>query len=99
MELNKNWSLNYLARRDVPEVLSGDIPAPAEGELVPSRLRRLMALKPNHGEAAIRWRIRIHGVPPGRYDRAAIIRAAGGCLVETIGEKVVSIEAARMMLG
>ena len=44
VELNKNWSLNYLIRRDVPEVLSGDYSRrrAAQGELVPeAELRRL----------------------------------------------------------
>ncbi len=100
--LNKNWSLNYLIRKDsgieFPEgfpKLSFD-PAgqvqtswcldPSYKNWLATRERYFVKLAPD-------GQLRISGVPPGRYDLVLrLYEQPAGCLVQTIGERVVTIE-------
>ena len=101
-ELNKNWSLNYLIRRDLgielPEgspTLSFDPAGPVQASWF---------LDPNHAawvatranyfvKLAPDGRLHISGVPAGVYDLVLrLYEQPAGCLVETIGEKVVTVE-------
>jgi thiol-disulfide isomerase/thioredoxin len=99
--LSKNWSLNYLVSR------SGgvDYPRDAEplsfafsGAIQPSWLRQpdfgyWRATRENYFvKLAEDGRLRICGVGPGTYDLVIqLYEQPSGCLVETIGEKVVPV--------
>lgn len=99
--LSKNWSLNYLVSRtsgvDYPndgEPLSFD----ASGPLQQRWLRQpdfdnWRATRENYFvKLADDGRLRISGVWPGTYDLVIqLYERPSGCLVETIGEKVVPI--------
>jgi uncharacterized GH25 family protein/thiol-disulfide isomerase/thioredoxin len=100
-ELSKNWSLNYLVSRSRgvgypqgAEALSFD----PSGPLNPAWLRQpdfqsWLPTRENHFvKLADDGRLRIHGVGPGAYDLVIqLYEQPAGCLVETIGEKVVPI--------
>lgn len=103
--LNKNWSLNYLIRRepsiDLPAELqetgfNPDGPVQASWFLDPrfsdwraARVNFFVKLAPD-------GQLRISGVPPGKYDLVLrLYEQPAGCLVETVGEKVVPIEVTR----
>ncbi len=100
-ELSKQWSLNYLVSRnrgvDYPEDAtplsfdaSGNLQAawlrqPDFQSWVATRLNYFVKLSDEGGLA-------IHGVDPGEYDLVLqLYEQPAGCLVETIGEKVVPI--------
>ncbi|HVA46332.1 MAG TPA: carboxypeptidase regulatory-like domain-containing protein [Pirellulales bacterium] len=99
--LSKNWSLNYLVSRtsgvDYPrdaEPLSFD----ASGPLQESWLRQpdfddWRATRENYFvKLAEDGRLRIVGVRPGEYDLLIqLYEQPSGCLVETIGEKVIPV--------
>jgi thiol-disulfide isomerase/thioredoxin len=99
--LSKNWSLNYLISRD----RGLDYPSEAKplsfsatGPLDTARLRQpdfdsWLATRENYFvKLAEDGRLRIHGVQPGVYDLVIqLYEQPAGCLVETIGEKVVPI--------
>ncbi|MEM9658145.1 MAG: redoxin domain-containing protein, partial [Planctomycetota bacterium] len=99
--MSKQWSLNYLISRD------RGVDYPSEGKplgfdgvgplqlawlrhddfqsWLSTRLRYFVKLSDD-------GRLRIHGVPPGEYDLAIqLYEEPAGCLVETIGEKIVPI--------
>ena len=100
--LNKNWSLNYLIRRDGGIALPDEFPKLSFDPADP--LQAAWFLDPN----ADSWRstrdhyfvklapdgqLRISGVPPGVYDLVLqLYEQPTGCLVETIGEKVIPVE-------
>jgi thiol-disulfide isomerase/thioredoxin/uncharacterized GH25 family protein len=101
-ELNKNWSLNYLIRRDAELKLPADYPtldvdpsAPVEGSwYLKPQFYSWLAARPNYFvKPSPNGDLRIHGVSPGKYDLVLrLYEQPAGCLVETVGEKVVSIE-------
>lgn len=99
--LSKNWSLNYLVSRSRgvgyprdAEPLSFDYSGPVQ----PSWLRRpdfgnWRSTRENYFvKLAEDGRLRISGVGPGTYDLVIqLYEQPSGCLVETIGEKVVPV--------
>lgn len=99
--LSKNWSLNYLVSRDQ----GVDFPADTEplsfdpsGPLKAAWLRQpdfqsWLVTRLNHFvKLSDDGRLRIHGVQPGQYDLVIqLYEQPAGCLVETIGEKVIPI--------
>jgi thiol-disulfide isomerase/thioredoxin len=100
-ELSKQWSLNYLVSRD----RGLNYPADAEplsfdpsGPLQPDWLHRpdfekWSATRENHFvKLAEDGQLKIFGVAPGEYDLVIqLYEQPAGCLVETIGEKIVPI--------
>jgi hypothetical protein len=100
-ELSKNWSLNYLVSRTRGVGYPGEaqpLTFDASGPLDPAWLRQpdfddWLATRDNHFvKLAEDGRLRIHGVPPGSYDLVIrLYEQPAGCLVETIGEKIVPI--------
>jgi beta-lactamase regulating signal transducer with metallopeptidase domain/uncharacterized GH25 family protein/thiol-disulfide isomerase/thioredoxin len=100
-DLNKNWSINYLVSRS----RGVDYPANAQplsfeaaGPLQAAWLRQpdfqsWASTRENHFvKLAEDGRLRIHGVAPGEYDLVIqLYEQPAGCLVETIGEKVVPV--------
>ncbi|MEX0585570.1 MAG: TlpA disulfide reductase family protein, partial [Pirellulales bacterium] len=102
VELNKNWSLNYLIRRDAPHQLPDDVAAlsfdpsgPVESAwFLDSKVYSWLATRTHYFvKLTPDGEFRIHGVPPGTYDLVLrLYEQPSGCLVETIGEKVVPIE-------
>lgn len=99
--LNKNWSLNYLVSRsrgvDYPsdaEPLSFDPSGPLDATwLRQPDFQNWLATRENHfAKLADDGRLRIHGVRPGVYDLVIqLYEQPSGCLVETIGEKVIPL--------
>lgn len=98
--LSKQWSLNYLVSRspgiEYPEEqpLSFD----PSGKLQPAWLRQpdfqsWIKTRQNYFvKLSDEGRLQIHGVEPGEYDLVIqLYEQPAGCLVETIGEKVVPI--------
>lgn len=98
-KLSKQWSLNYLVSRerslaDEPSSLSFDPSGPLEPEWLrrtdfpvwmSSRLNYFVKLSDD-------GRLSIDGVEPGEYDLVIqLYEEPAGCLVETIGEKIVPI--------
>jgi beta-lactamase regulating signal transducer with metallopeptidase domain/thiol-disulfide isomerase/thioredoxin/uncharacterized GH25 family protein len=99
--LSKNWSLNYLVSRtsgvDYPhdaEPLSFDPAGPLEERwLRQADFGNWRATRENYFvKLADDGRLRIVGVRPGAYDLVIqLYEQPSGCLVETIGEKVVPV--------
>ncbi|QDT94603.1 M56 family metallopeptidase [Gimesia aquarii] len=99
--LNKNWSLNYLIRRDGGLKLPKDFlnlsfnptgPVQASWFLDPNRYDWLRTRPYYFVKLAPNGRLQINGVPPGVYDLVLrLYEQPAGCLVETVGEKVVTI--------
>lgn len=100
--LNKNWSLNYLVRRGGGIEIAKDLSSlrfnqwgvedpyyllEDESKLwMNSRINYFVKPTPD-------GQIRIGGVSPGTYDLVLrLYEQPTGCLVETVGEKVVTIE-------
>lgn len=100
-ELSKQWSLNYLVSRDRGVAYPSDaqpLGFGASGPLDPAWLRQpyfawWLATRENHFvKLAGDGRLRIHGVGPGAYDLVIqLYEQPAGCLVETIGEKVIPV--------
>jgi thiol-disulfide isomerase/thioredoxin len=100
--LNKNWSLNYLVRRDAPANLPSDFPAlgfdpsgPVQSTwFLQEGIYSWLSMQQNFFvKLAPDGQFQIHGVPPGRYELVLrLYEQPAGCLVETVGEKVVPIE-------
>lgn len=101
-ELNRNWSINHLIRRDggiglseISSPLSFDPTGPVQASwfLDPSYTAWLNT-QPNYFvKLSPDGRFHIGGVPAGKYDLVLqLYEEPAGCLVETVGEKVVSIE-------
>ncbi|QEG36966.1 M56 family metallopeptidase [Bythopirellula goksoeyrii] len=101
-KLSKQWSLNYLISRD----RGIDIPAqfaswsfdPSDG-VQPSWLRNpgfhdWLGTRENYFvKLSPEGDMQINGVPPGTYDLVLqLYEQPAGCLVETIGSKVVAVE-------
>lgn len=101
-KLDKNWSLSYLISRDRGIALPASFPKlsfdpaqpvettwfldPASDDWRASRTNYFVKPTPE-GE------LQINGVPPGTYDLVLrLYEQPAGCLVETIGEKVVTIK-------
>lgn len=101
VELNKNWSLNYLIRRDGGIPLPNDFPElsfdpkgpvqPAWG-LDPNFYSWLKTHQYYFVKLAPEGQLQIGGVPPGDYDLLLrLYEQPAGCLVETIGTKVIPV--------
>jgi uncharacterized GH25 family protein/thiol-disulfide isomerase/thioredoxin len=99
--LSKQWSLNYLVSRDPGvEYPHDDKPLSFDpaGALQPAWLRQpdfqsWISTRRNHFvKLSDEGRLQIHGVEPGEYDLVIqLYEEPAGCLVETIGEKVVPV--------
>ncbi len=101
MPLDRNWSLNYLVSRhrgiDLPEeVKLGFNPA---GPIQPSWLsdpefHDWLATRENYFvKLSPEGDLRISGVPAGKYDLILqLYEQPAGCLVQTVGERIVPIE-------
>jgi beta-lactamase regulating signal transducer with metallopeptidase domain/uncharacterized GH25 family protein/thiol-disulfide isomerase/thioredoxin len=100
-EPSKQWSLNYLIRRDQGVEYPSDA-APLSfdpsGPLQPAWLRQpdfqsWVATRLNYFvKLSAEGRLEIHGVEAGDYDLVIqLYEEPAGCLVETIGEKVVPV--------
>ena len=100
-DLSKQWSLNYLVSRD-----SGfEHPKDAKplswvpsGALQPAWLRQpdfetWIATRRNYFvKLSDDGQLRVHGVKPGEYDLVIrLYEQPAGCLVETIGEKIIPV--------
>jgi beta-lactamase regulating signal transducer with metallopeptidase domain/thiol-disulfide isomerase/thioredoxin len=100
--LDKHWSLNYLISRDRGVDLPDDFPSlgfdprqPVEASwfLDPNHTRWLATRANYFVKLTPDGDLRINGVPPGTYDLVLrLYEQPAGCLVETVGEKVVAIE-------
>jgi thiol-disulfide isomerase/thioredoxin len=101
--LNKNWSLNYLVSRDrgvpIPQELAARLNFDPSGAVKPSWFltpdsNSWLATRENYFvKLAPDGRLQIHGVPAGTYDLVLrLYEEPAGCLVETIGERVLTIE-------
>jgi beta-lactamase regulating signal transducer with metallopeptidase domain/uncharacterized GH25 family protein/thiol-disulfide isomerase/thioredoxin len=100
--LSKQWSLNYLVNR------SSEVEYPEEaqpltfdptGNLQPAWLRQpdfqaWVATRRNYFvKLSDEGRLQIHGVQPGSYDLVIqLYEQPAGCLVETIGEKIIPVK-------
>ena len=100
--MNKNWSLSYLISRDrgvdLPKgfpQLSFDPrkPMAAAWFLDPSCYQWLSSRDHYFVKLTPEGRLLINGVPAGKYDLVLrLYEQPAGCLVETVGERVVSVE-------
>ncbi|MEM9352769.1 MAG: thioredoxin-like domain-containing protein [Planctomycetota bacterium] len=100
--IDKNWSLNYLIHRDgglpLPSdfaTLSFDPSEPVEPSwALDGNFYAWLKTKPHYFvKLAPNGSFRVCGVPPGKYDLLIrLYEEPAGCLVETIGAKVVPIE-------
>ena len=100
--LNRKWSLNHLVKRESEAtVLPPDFPElsfnPA-GKVQPSwtldpHFSSWVATRENHFvKLTPEGDVRITGVSPGQYDLVLrLYEQPAGCLVETVGEKVVPV--------
>ncbi len=103
-KLDKNWSLNFLISPDRGINLPAGFPSlsfdprqPVESSwfLDPNSFRWLNTRENYFVKLAPDGRFRISGVPPGTYDLVLrLYEQPAGCLVETVGEKVVTIKVA-----
>ncbi|MCA9021165.1 MAG: TlpA family protein disulfide reductase, partial [Planctomycetaceae bacterium] len=101
VSLNKNWSLNYLIRRDGGISLPEDFPKlsfdpsgpvqtswardPHYASWLRSRHYYFLKLTPE-------GRFQISGVPPGKYDLILrLFEEPAGCLVDAVGTKVIPV--------
>lgn len=99
--LNKNWSLNYLIRRDqglpLPDIfpeLSFDPQGPVQATWVldPNFYRWLRSRQHYIVKLSPAGQLQIGGVPPGDYDLVLrLYEQPAGCLVEAIGSKVIPV--------
>lgn len=101
--LDRNWSLNYLVSRDPGP--TGDLPADfPELSFDPSGPMQAAWLLDPHFSSWIATRrnhfvkltpdgdLRVTGVAPGEYDLVIrLYEQPAGCLVETVGEKIVAV--------
>ncbi len=103
-ELNKQWSLNYLISRDRGIALPAGFPklgfdptGPVESAwfLDPKRYDWLATRENYFVKLQPDGQLHISGVPAGTYDLVLrLYEQPAGCLVETIGEKVVTVKVA-----
>jgi thiol-disulfide isomerase/thioredoxin len=99
--LSKQWSINYLVSRSPGVEYPGDdepLSFDPSGQLQPAWLRQpdfqtWVATRRNYFvKLSDEGRLQIHGVAPGDYDLVIqLYEEPAGCLVETIGEKVVPV--------
>ena len=100
--LNKNWSLNYLIRRDQGLPLPEDFPdlsfdptelVQPEWTLDPNFYNWLRTRQHYFVKLSPEGQLQIGGVPPGEYDLVLrLYEQPAGCLVETIGSKVIPVK-------
>jgi len=100
--LDKKWSLNYLIRRDDGIPLTRDFPDLSFDPVGPVQASWFLDpncntwLKTRHSyfvKLSPAGQLQIGGVPPGEYDLVLqLYEQPAGCLVETIGTKVVPID-------
>ena len=99
--LSKRWSLNYLISRDRgiayprdAETPGFDPSAPMESSWTrdPAWHTWLASRENYYVKLSDDGQMRIHGVPPGSYNLLLqLYEQPAGCLVETIGEKVIPV--------
>lgn len=99
--LNKNWSLNYLIRRDDGIPLPEDFPKPgfdpagpvqASWILDPHFYSWLRSRQHYFVKLSPEGQLQIGGVPPGDYDLVLrLYEQPAGCLVEAVGVKVIPV--------
>ncbi len=104
-KLSKRWSLNYLISRDRgvehpadATPLSSDFSGPVQlSWLRQDDFQRWVATRENHFvKLADDGQMVIQGVRPGEYDLVIqLYEQPAGCLVESIGEKVVPVTVAQ----
>jgi thiol-disulfide isomerase/thioredoxin/protocatechuate 3,4-dioxygenase beta subunit len=100
-ELNKNWSLNYLVRRNAgiprPQTaapLSFDPREQVSADWTsrPDFHTWLSSQQYHFAKLSEDGRLKIHGVEAGEYDLLIqLYEQPAGCLVETIGQKVIPL--------
>ncbi|HEX6963647.1 MAG TPA: redoxin family protein, partial [Lacipirellula sp.] len=100
-DLSKQWSLNYLVSRDAgvaypneAEALSFEPSGPLQAAwLRQPDFQSWVATRRNYFvKLADDGQLQIHGVEPGEYDLVIqLYEQPAGCLVETIGEKIVPV--------
>jgi beta-lactamase regulating signal transducer with metallopeptidase domain/uncharacterized GH25 family protein/thiol-disulfide isomerase/thioredoxin len=103
-DMSKQWSLNYLISRDRgldypadAEPLSFDASGPVQAAwLRQPDSHNWIATRENHFvKLADDGTLNVYGVEPGEYDLVIqLYEQPAGCLVETIGEKIVPITVA-----
>ena len=99
--LDQNWSLNYLISRDRGAKLPDDFPALSFDPTDPMQsawsldphFSSWIATRENHFvKLTPEGELRVTGVAPGKYDLVIrLYEQPAGCLVETVGEKIVPI--------
>lgn len=99
--LNKNWSLNYVIRRDsslsqspglAPLSFDPSEPLSAEWSSRPDFHRWLASQQHHFVKLSPDGRLKIHGVEAGNYDLLIeLYEQPAGCLVETVGQKVIPL--------
>ena len=99
--LDRNWSLNYLISRDRGAKLPDDFPALSFdpfGAMQPawsldSHFDDWLRTRENHFVKLTHdGKLRATGVAPGEYDLVIrLYEQPAGCLVETVGEKIVPV--------
>lgn len=99
--LDKNWSLNHLIRRDDGISLPRDFPELSFDPIEPVQtswcldpnFQSWLRTRPNYFvKLSPTGQLQIGGVPPGEYDLVLrLYEQPAGCLVETVGTKVVPI--------
>jgi beta-lactamase regulating signal transducer with metallopeptidase domain/thiol-disulfide isomerase/thioredoxin len=99
--LDRNWSLNYLVSRErgieLPEslALGFDPKGPIQTEwLGDPEFSNWLATRDVHFvKLTPEGDLHVHGVRPGKYDLVLkLYEQPAGCLVQTVGEKVVPVE-------
>ncbi|BBO33571.1 M56 family metallopeptidase [Lacipirellula parvula] len=101
-KLDKNWSLSYLISRDHGIEFPEALPRPSFDPTKPVEASWFLDPASNDWQSTRRsyfvkltpdGAFRVNGVPPGTYDLVLrLYEQPAGCLVETIGEKVVTVE-------
>ena len=92
-DLSKQWSLNYLIRRDQDSSNSKDFKPLEASFLREQDFQSWLATQENYFvKLADDGRMWINGVEPGQYDLVIqLYEQPSGCLVETIGEKIFPV--------
>ncbi len=100
-ELSKQWSINYLVSRDTRVTFPIDgikLSFNPSEPLSPAWLRQpdfhswLNTRRNYFVKLSSDGRLQVHGVEPGEYDLVIqLYEQPAGCLIETIGEKIVPV--------
>lgn len=100
-EFSKNWSLNYLIRRDAshahsPKVsfsFDPNLPLSLDWTTHPEFGSWLASHQYHFVKLSEDGRLKVHGVEPGDYELLIqLYEQPAGCLIETVGQKVIPVK-------